>query len=191
MTRSSGCSAARRDSSWNVPSRDPSSTQITSCERPSLVSSPKSSSSSGRTFSTSLNSGITTEICGRSIRFGDNTQRCRPQPRLARLAARMRCDGMTSTTKEFREFLLKQNAFALAIGVIIGAAIGKVVSGIVEDVLMPVIGLVLPGGEWRGPQLTPPGPNALKNGALAGRAIGLFVIGLVVFPLLNAVLAQP
>ena len=81
----------------------------------------------------------------------------------------MRCDGMTSTTKEFREFLLKQNAFALAIGVIIGAAIGKVVSGIVEDVLMPVIGLVLPGGEWRAAQLTLSGQNAIKYGDLAGR----------------------
>jgi len=83
---------------------------------------------------------------------------------------------MTSTTKEFREFLLKQNALALAIGVIIGAAIGKVVSGIVEDVLMPVIGLVLPGGEWRAAQLTLSGQNAIKYGDLAGRVIDFFVI---------------
>ncbi|MGZ6988566.1 MAG: MscL family protein, partial [Thermoanaerobaculia bacterium] len=40
--------------------------------------------------------------------------------------------------KDFKEFLLKQNALALAIGVIIGAAIGKVVSSIVADLLMPV-----------------------------------------------------
>lgn len=51
--------------------------------------------------------------------------------------------------KEFKEFLLKQNALALAIGVIIGAAIGKVVSSIVEDVLNPIVGLLLPGGNWR------------------------------------------
>src|SRR5205807_3989218 len=150
-----------------------------------------SSSSSGRPFSSSLNSGLTTEICGRSIRFGDNTQRCRPQPHLARLASGMRCDGMTSTTKEFREFLLKQNAFALAIGVIIGAAIGKVVSGIVEDVLMPVIGLVLPGGEWRNAQLVLSGQNAIKYGDLLGRIFDFLVVALVVFLLTKAFLEKP
>jgi large conductance mechanosensitive channel len=45
--------------------------------------------------------------------------------------------------KEFREFLLKSNALALAIGVIIGGAIGKVVSSLVSDILMPPIGLLL------------------------------------------------
>ncbi len=47
--------------------------------------------------------------------------------------------------REFREFLVKQNALALAVAVIIGAAIGKVVSSIVDDLINPVIGLALPG----------------------------------------------
>ena len=51
--------------------------------------------------------------------------------------------------REFREFLLKQNALALAVGVIIGGAVGKVVTSIVSDLLMPVVGLGLPGGNWR------------------------------------------
>src|SRR5438132_932363 len=55
--------------------------------------------------------------------------------------------------KDFKEFLLKQNALALAIGVIIGAAIGKVVSSIAEDVINPVVGLLLPGGDWRGAKI--------------------------------------
>ena len=45
--------------------------------------------------------------------------------------------------KEFKEFLLKTNALALAIGVIIGGAVGKVVSSLVSDILMPPIGLLL------------------------------------------------
>ena len=45
--------------------------------------------------------------------------------------------------KEFKEFLLKTNALALAVGVIIGGAAGKVVSSLVADLLMPPIGLVL------------------------------------------------
>jgi large conductance mechanosensitive channel len=98
---------------------------------------------------------------------------------------------MTSATKEFREFLLKQNAFALAIGVIIGAAIGRVVSGIVEDVLMPLIGLVLPGGDWRNAQLTLSGQNAIKYGDLFGRIVDFLFIALVVFLLTKAFLEKP
>jgi len=45
--------------------------------------------------------------------------------------------------RDFKEFLLKSNALALAVGVIIGGAIGKVVSSIVNDILMPPIGLML------------------------------------------------
>lgn len=45
--------------------------------------------------------------------------------------------------KEFKEFLLKSNALALAVGVIIGASVGKVVSSLVNDILMPPIGLLL------------------------------------------------
>ena len=98
---------------------------------------------------------------------------------------------MKATTKEFREFLLKQNAFALAVGVIIGAAIGKVVSGLVEDVLMPMIGVVLPGGEWRNAQLTLAGQNAIKYGDLAGRFLDFFIVALVVFALTKLVLEKP
>jgi large conductance mechanosensitive channel len=98
---------------------------------------------------------------------------------------------MKATTKEFREFLLKQNAFALAIGVVIGAAIGKVVSGIVDDVLMPVIGLALPGGDWRNAQLTLSGQNAIKYGDLAGRIVDFFMIAVVVFLLAKGFLEKP
>lgn len=43
----------------------------------------------------------------------------------------------------FKEFLLKTNALALAIGVIIGAGVGKVVASLVSDLLMPIFGLAL------------------------------------------------
>jgi len=47
--------------------------------------------------------------------------------------------------KGFKDFLLKTNALALAVGVIIGAAVGKVVSSLVTDILMPPIGKILGG----------------------------------------------
>lgn len=98
---------------------------------------------------------------------------------------------MTKAVKEFREFLLKQNAFALAVGVIIGAAIGKVVSGLVDDLLMPIIGLVMPGGEWRNAQLVLSGQNAIKYGDLIGRLIDFAIIAAVIFALTKMFLEKP
>ena len=49
---------------------------------------------------------------------------------------------------EFRGFLLKTNALALAIGVIIGGALGTVVNSLVNDIIMPPIGLLLGGVDF-------------------------------------------
>jgi large conductance mechanosensitive channel len=92
--------------------------------------------------------------------------------------------------REFREFLLKQNALALAIGVIIGAAVGKVVTSIVSDLLMPLIGLALPGGNWREWKYvlsTAVGPdgketvNAINYGAFVGTVVDFVIVAFVVF----------
>lgn len=47
--------------------------------------------------------------------------------------------------KEFKEFISKGNVIDLAIGVIIGGAFGKIVSSLVNDVLMPLIGIIIGG----------------------------------------------
>ena len=49
---------------------------------------------------------------------------------------------------EFRAFLTKSNALALAIGVIIGAALGAVVNSLVNDIIMPPIGYALGGVDF-------------------------------------------
>lgn len=51
--------------------------------------------------------------------------------------------------KEFKQFAARGNVIELAVGVIIGAAFGKVVSSLVTDVVMPPIGLVLGGVDFR------------------------------------------
>lgn len=53
--------------------------------------------------------------------------------------------NVTTIIRDFKGFLLKSNALALAIGVIIGAATGKLVGSLVNDVLMPVIGKITGG----------------------------------------------
>lgn len=97
-----------------------------------------------------------------------------------------------SLAKEFREFLLKQNVIALAAGVVIGAAIGKVVSGIVELVVMPIVGLLLPGQmEWRALKLELGRGNAIGYGEVLGRLLEFGVIALVVFLVLKAFVKAP
>jgi large conductance mechanosensitive channel len=98
---------------------------------------------------------------------------------------------MKKLATEFKDFLLKQNAAALAIGVIIGAAVGKVVSGLVDDIIMPVIGVIMPGGEWRNAQITLSGNNALKYGDLLGRIVDFVIVALVVFVIVKALLEKP
>jgi large conductance mechanosensitive channel len=91
---------------------------------------------------------------------------------------------------EFRGFLTKTNALALAVGVIIGAAVGNVVSSLVADILMPVVGLVLPGGDWRAAKVvleTATGADgkvtesAILYGQFIGKVIDFVVISFVVF----------
>ncbi len=48
-----------------------------------------------------------------------------------------------SIIREFRDFAMKGNVLDLAIGVIIGAAFGKIVTSLVNDILMPAIGLLV------------------------------------------------
>ncbi|HKC61277.1 MAG TPA: large conductance mechanosensitive channel protein MscL [Myxococcales bacterium] len=98
---------------------------------------------------------------------------------------------MKKQIQGFREFLLKQNALALAIGVVIGAAVGRVVSGIVDDVIMPVVGLALPGGEWRNAAIALPRGNAIKYGDLAGRLLDFLIVALVVYLVTKAILEKP
>jgi large conductance mechanosensitive channel len=92
--------------------------------------------------------------------------------------------------REFREFLLKQNALALAVGVIIGGAVGKVVTSIVADLLMPVVGLGLPGGNWRewkyvlSQRVGPDGKdvvNSINYGAFFGTLVDFVIVAFVVF----------
>ncbi len=52
--------------------------------------------------------------------------------------------------KGFKQFLMQTNSLALAIGVIIGGAVGKVVSSLVNDLLMPPIGLLLGNVDFSG-----------------------------------------
>ena len=91
---------------------------------------------------------------------------------------------------EFRGFLTKTNALALAIGVIIGGAVGAVVNSLANDVLMPIIGMVLPAGDWREAKYVlssstnaagEVSESAILYGQFAGAVLDFLIISLVVF----------
>jgi large conductance mechanosensitive channel len=101
---------------------------------------------------------------------------------------------------EFKTFLFKTNALALAVGVIIGAAVGKVVSSLVADILMPVISLLVPNGDWRSLKLilkestAPDGKpivNSLNYGLFLGSVLDFVIIAFCVFLIARAFLKEP
>ena len=99
--------------------------------------------------------------------------------------------------QEFKSFLTKSNALALAVGVIIGAATGKVVSAVVDDLIMPLIGYVLPAGDWREAKIVlktatdakgKVTENAIAYGHMLGTLVDFILIAFVVFMITKALL---
>lgn len=96
---------------------------------------------------------------------------------------------------EFKEFINKGSVIDLAIGVIIGGAFGKIVSSIVDDLLMPPIGKLLGGVNFKSLQLVigskvgDDGKIAevvIKYGNLIQTAIEFLIIAFVVFLIVKA-----
>jgi len=54
-----------------------------------------------------------------------------------------------SIAKEFKEFAIKGNAVDMAVGIVIGAAFGKIVSSLVSEIIMPPVGLLLGGVDFK------------------------------------------
>ncbi len=59
-----------------------------------------------------------------------------------------------SIIKEFKEFIAKGNAIDMAIGIIIGAAFGKIVTSLVNDVIMPPLGILIGGVDFKNLKIT-------------------------------------
>ena len=103
---------------------------------------------------------------------------------------------MASFLKEFRDFAVKGNMIDLAIGVIIGAAFGAIVSSLVDDVFMPLIGLVIGGVDFsnlfivlKNPEnVAVPSLQAAKDAGVATLNVGVFINALVKFTIIAFVL---
>jgi large conductance mechanosensitive channel len=98
--------------------------------------------------------------------------------------------------KEFKEFALRGSVVDLAIGVIIGAAFGAIVSSLVDDVFMPIIGLVLSGIDFSNLFFVISNPSGeavpsvsyAKDHGIATLNYGLFINAVVKFTIVAFVL---
>jgi len=85
-----------------------------------------------------------------------------------------------SFSEEFMEFLNKYGVIGLAIAFIIGGTAGRLVTALVNDLLMPIVAVIVPGGEWRTTVLQV-GPVKFLLGDFVGALIDFIIIALVVF----------
>ena len=82
--------------------------------------------------------------------------------------------------EEFMEFLKNYQVIGLAVAVIIGAAAGKMVTAMVNDIIMPIIAVLVPGGDWKTSVLQV-GPMKFLVGDFVGAVIDFIVIALVIY----------
>ena len=94
--------------------------------------------------------------------------------------------------REFREFIMKGSVMDMAIGIIIGAAFGTIVTSLVNDVLMPPIGIILAGIDFKNLHIVlkaAEGNKAavqLNYGAFLNAVINFLIVGFVIFILVKA-----
>jgi len=86
-----------------------------------------------------------------------------------------------SLLEEFRNFALKGNVIDLAVGVIIGAAFGKIVDSLVKQILMPLIGLVLPGDQGYLGWKIAVGAKEVPYGLFLGELVNFVIVAFALY----------
>lgn len=82
---------------------------------------------------------------------------------------------------EFKNFAFKGNVVDLAVGVIIGMAFGKIVDSLVKNVIMPTIGLILPGEEGYVGWKWTVGTQEIPYGLFLGEIVNFLIVALALF----------
>lgn len=85
---------------------------------------------------------------------------------------------------EFKAFIERGNVVDLAIGVVIGSAFGKIVSSVVDDLLMPIFGVIIGGIDFSNLSIKI-GDSVIKYGSFINNVINFFIIAICVFILVK------
>lgn len=92
-----------------------------------------------------------------------------------------------SIIKEFKEFAVKGDAVDMAVGIVIGAAFGKIVNSLVNDVIMPPIGMLIGGVDFKNLVVTLKAETGtlpavtLKYGQFINNVIDFTIVALSIF----------
>ena len=95
--------------------------------------------------------------------------------------------------KEFKDFAVKGNAVDMAVGIIIGASFGKIISSLVNDMIMPPLGLLIGGVDFKNLKLvlkeavgTAPAV-AINYGAFINTTIDFLIVAFAIFLVVKGV----
>lgn len=94
-----------------------------------------------------------------------------------------------SMVKEFMDFLYEYKVIGLAIAFIMGMAANQVVKSLVDNVIMPVVGALIPGGEWQTAKLAI-GPIMIGWGQFLSDIIYFVIVAIVIFLIAKKVLKE-
>ena len=90
-----------------------------------------------------------------------------------------------STLKEFKDFISKGNIFDMAVGVIIGGAFGKIVTSLVNDIIMPLVGIIIGGHDFTG-LVAKVGDAEIAYGTFIQNIVDFLIVALCIFVVVKA-----
>jgi large conductance mechanosensitive channel len=94
-----------------------------------------------------------------------------------------------SFMQQFMDFLNKYGVIGLAVAFVMGAAVTKLVTALVTDLIMPIIGALVPGGDWRSATLNA-GSIKFMVGDFIGALIDFTIIAVVIFMIVKAIVKE-
>jgi len=91
---------------------------------------------------------------------------------------------MKNIVKEFKEFISRGNVVDLAVGVIMGGAFGKIVTSLVNDIIMPLVGIILGGLDFTNLKLTL-GEAEITYGLFIQNVIDFLIVSACIFVMIK------
>lgn len=93
---------------------------------------------------------------------------------------------MKSFIREFKEFISRGSVIDLAVAVVIGGAFTKIVNSLVDDIIMPIIGVIIGGINFEKLMVTI-GTAEIKYGMFIQAIVNFLLIALVIFSVIKAI----
>jgi large conductance mechanosensitive channel len=90
-------------------------------------------------------------------------------------------DKALSLFQEFKNFAFKGNVIDLAVGVIIGGAFGKIVTSLVDNIIMPLVGVILPGNNGYEKWAITVGEKTIPYGKFLGDVVSFLILAAALF----------